>query len=101
MAPLSRRSSEAGASIMEQSAYTIGQAIFIRTDTPDYEEEAVPVKNLEEMVEICSKGRPHRVLEKIIIYSMVDQDPCALTLGFVSASKGQRPANIPHNESDS
>jgi hypothetical protein len=79
---------------MEQSAYAIGQAIFIRTDTPDYAEEAIPFKNLEEMVALCSKSHPDLTLEKVIIYAMPGGEPCALTLGFISASKGQRPANL-------
>jgi len=77
---------------MKQASHTIGQAIFIRTDTPDYEELAFPVRNLEELVEICSQARSNMVLEKVIVYSMVNQDPCALTLGFISATKGQRPS---------
>lgn len=76
---------------METPAYAIGQAVFIRTDTPDYAEEAVPFKTLEEMVKTCSEPRPNLVLEKVVVYSLVNGEPCALTLGFVSATKGQRP----------
>ena len=78
---------------MEPSHYAIGQAVFIRTDTPDYAEETIPFKTLEEMVIICSQVRNNLTLEKIIVYSMVDNELCALTLAFVSASKGQRPEN--------
>jgi hypothetical protein len=74
--------------------YAIGQAVFIRTDTPDYAEETVPFKNLEELVAVCSESRPNLVLEKVIVYSMVNGEPCALTLGFVSATKGQRPGGL-------
>ena len=70
----------------------IGQAIFIRTDTADYAEHPVPFSTLEEMVRICSKSRPNLILEKVIVYSMADGEPSALTLGFVAATKGQRPA---------
>jgi hypothetical protein len=76
---------------MQTPAYAIGQAVYIRTDTPDYVEEIMPFKTLEEMVEICSKAHDGMTLEKVIVYSLVEQEPCALTLGFVSASKGQRP----------
>jgi hypothetical protein len=76
---------------METPAYAIGQAIFIRTDTPDYAEQAIPFKTLEDMVRICSQSHSNLVLEKILIYAMPDGEPCALTLGFVSATKGQRP----------
>jgi len=76
------------------SAYAIGQAVFIRTDTPDYAEESVPFRNLAEMVQICSTPRPDMTLEKVIIYSMVNTEPCALTLGFIAASRGQRPTGL-------
>lgn len=83
---------------MEPSSYSIGQAVFIRTDTPDYQEDVIAFKDLKELVEVCSKSRTNMVLEKVIIYSMADNEPCALTLGFVSATKGQRPGNIPELE---
>lgn len=78
---------------MNPSAYSIGQAVFIRTDTPDYAEVTVPCTSLEELVEVCSSPRPNLTLEKIVVYSMVDGAPCALTLGFISCTKGQRPGN--------
>ena len=75
----------------EQPAYAIGQAIFIRTDTPDYAEQVVPFRSLEEMVAVCSKRLPNLILEKVVVYSLVDGEACAVTLGFMSATKGQRP----------
>jgi hypothetical protein len=71
--------------------YAVGQVIFIRTDTTDYAEHQVPFSTLEEMVRICLESRPNLILEKVIVYSLADGEPCALTLGFVAASKGQRP----------
>ena len=79
---------------MESSAYAIGQAVFIRTDTPDYAEETIPFKTLGEMVSICSSSHPNLTLERVIIYSMVEGEPCALTLGFISATRGQRPGDL-------
>jgi len=76
---------------MEQPSYAIGQAVFIRTDTPDYEEEAVPFQTLEELVKICSQPRCSCVLEKVIVYAMPEGEACAVTLGFVAATKGQKP----------
>ena len=76
---------------METPAYAIGQAIFIRTDTPDYEEQAIPFKTLEELVKICSQPQLNLVLEKILVYAMPDGEPCAVTLGFIAATKGMRP----------
>ena len=78
---------------VESTPYSIGQAVFIRTDTPDYSEETIPFKTIEEMVAVCSKMHPNLTLEKIIVYSLVDKEPVALTLGFVSATRGQRPEN--------
>ena len=76
---------------MPEPAYAIGQAVFIRTDTPDFLEETISFKSLEEMVALCSRSYPNLTLEKVLIYSMIDNEPCALTLGFISATKGQRP----------
>ena len=79
---------------MDNPAYAIGQAVFICTDVPDYQEETLAFKTLEEMVRLCSEPRPDRVLEKVVVFSLVEGEPCALTLGFVSATKGQRPDNL-------
>ena len=79
---------------MKTPAYPIGQAVFIRTDTPDYAEATIPFKDLEELVRVCSQVHENLVLEKILIYAITDGEPCALTLGFISASKGQRPGDL-------
>ena len=78
---------------MQTSAYAIGQAVFIRTDTVDYAEEVIPFRSLEEMVAICAASKANLVLERVIVYSMAEGEPCALTLGFIAATKGQRPAH--------
>jgi len=44
------------------------------------------------MVRICSTSRPNMILEKVIVYSLAEGEPSALTLGFIAATKGQRPA---------
>jgi hypothetical protein len=79
---------------VETPAYAIGQAIFIRTDTADYAEQAVPFRSLEEMVDVCSKRLPNMILEKVIVYSLANGEPCALTLCFLAATKGQRPSHL-------
>jgi hypothetical protein len=76
---------------MSPASYAIGQAVFIRTDVPDYVEETVPFKSLDEMVKICTVPRENLTLEKIVVFSMVNNDAVALTLGFVSASIGHKP----------
>jgi hypothetical protein len=75
----------------ESPAYAVGQAVFIRTDTPDVAEESLTFKSLEELVRICCQCRPNLVLEKVIVFAMPEGEPVALTLGFVAATKGQRP----------
>ena len=75
-------------------SYAIGQAVFIRTDTPDYSEETVPFKSLDELVRLCSTPRENLTLDKVMIYSMVDGEPTALMLGFLSTSKGQAPGTF-------
>ncbi len=76
---------------MSPASYAIGQAVFIRTDVPDYVEETVPFKSLDEMVKVCTVPRENMTLEKIVVFSMVNNDAVALTLGFVSASIGHKP----------
>lgn len=76
---------------MDTGAYAIGQAVFIRTDTPDFQEKAVPFASLEEMVNLCTQPRPNLTLEKIIVHCLSNEEPVAVTLGFISASKGARP----------
>ena len=78
---------------MDNAAYAIGQAVFIRTDTVDYAEEIISFRDLEEMVKTCSQSHPNLVLEKVIVYALADGEPCALTLGFVAATRGQRPTH--------
>lgn len=73
--------------------YAIGQAVFIRTDTLDFAEAIVPFASLEEMILVCSQPRPNLTLEKIVVYGMTGNEPISLTLGFISASQGQRPGN--------
>lgn len=76
-------------------AYAIGQAVFIRTDTLDYAEVIVPFTSLEELVDVCTKPRSNMTLEKVLVYSFINNEPTALTLGFIAASKGQRPISTP------
>ena len=79
---------------MKPPGYPIGQAVFIRTDTPDYAEETIPFKDLEELVQVCSRVHQNLVLEKVLVFALQEGEPCAVTLGFVSASKGQRPGDM-------
>ena len=79
---------------MQNPSYAIGQAVFIRTDTPDFAEETIPFKTLEELVEICSQPRENLTLDKIMVYSMVRGEPHALMLGYLSSSRGQHPGNL-------
>ena len=77
---------------MNEPAYTVGQAVYVRTDTPDFAEEAVPFCSLAELVKVASEPRENCVLEKLIVYAMVGEQPTAVTLSFVAATLGLRPA---------
>lgn len=76
----------------DESAYAIGQAVFLRTDSLDYAEDVIPFRSLDEMVRICSQRYPNQILDKLVVYSMAEGEPCALTLGFVASTKGHRAA---------
>ncbi|MFA6544336.1 MAG: hypothetical protein WCS99_07910 [Limisphaerales bacterium] len=79
---------------MNLPSHAVGQAIFIRTGVSDYVEVPLPFQTLEELVRLCSEPRPGLTLERVVVFSMQDGQPCALTLGFVSASKGVRPGDF-------
>jgi hypothetical protein len=85
---------------MSLPAHSIGQAIFIRTGVPDYVEVALPFQTLDEMVKLCSEPQSGLTLERVVIFSMRDVRPCAVTLGFISASKGIRPISVHPELSD-
>ncbi len=85
---------------MNLPAHAIGQAVFLRTGVPDYVEVALPFQTLEEMVKLCSEPQAGLTLERVVIFSMRVGQPCSLTLGFISASKGIRPGTF-HPESKS
>jgi hypothetical protein len=76
---------------VQSSSYAIGQAVFIRTDTPDFAEETIPFKTLDELVQICATPHENMTLDKVVMYSMVEGEPHSLMLSFLSASKGQVP----------
>lgn len=83
---------------MNPTANAIGQAIFIRTRVPDYAEVSLPFQTLEEMMHVCSNPHPGLTLERVVIFTLSDGQPCALTLGFISASKGVRTDCFPAAE---
>lgn len=70
--------------------HAVGQVIFIRTDCFDYEEFPVAFQTLEELVRICSEPRAGMSLERVVVFQIQDSQPVAVTLGFISASKGLR-----------
>lgn len=76
---------------MASQGYAIGQVIFLRTDTADYAEETVPFQTLDELVRLCTQLRSDRILERVMVYGMVNDEPHAVTFSFLSATKGQRP----------
>jgi len=67
----------------------IGHAIFVRTDVPDYVEEFLPFRTLEEMVRICTTQQSRMTLEKVIVYAKENSESVCLTLGYISSSHGR------------
>ena len=87
---------------MNPSGKTVGQVVFLRTDVSDYTEEIVPFATLEELVRLCSEPRPNALVEKVQVFNEASQGAVAVTLGFLSATRGQRlPAaetvELPHS----
>jgi len=68
----------------------IGEAVYIRTDVPNYVEEKKPFRSLEEMVEICTSHFENMTLEKVIIFASKNGAPVSLTLGFIASSRGRQ-----------
>lgn len=86
---------------MNHSGYAVGQAVFVRTDTVDYAEECVPFASLEDLIKVCSTPRPNRLLEKVVIFCIAGEQPSAVTLGFISATSGQKPKKISEGQTNS
>ncbi len=76
---------------MSVSEHVIGQAVFVRTDVPDYAEVAVSFQNLGELVRLCSEPRPGLLLDKLVIQAKIGGEPRSISLSFLAASKGIRP----------
>jgi hypothetical protein len=76
---------------MPNPGYSVGQVIYLRTDTADYAEETVCFQSLDELVRLCTVPRADRVVERVIVFGLVDNEPHAVTFSFLSATKGQRP----------
>jgi hypothetical protein len=68
----------------------VGQAVFVRTDVPDYAEVKQPFRSLEEMVEICTRPQAGLMLERVVVYASREETPVSLTLGYISSSSGKR-----------
>ena len=79
---------------MQTPDYAIGQAIYLRTDVPDYPEVAFPIQTVGELVRICSAPKPDMLLDKVVFYATIDEETRSVALSFLSASKGARPATI-------
>lgn len=74
---------------MSSPTEAIGHAIFVRTDVPDYVEEFVPFRTLDEMVGVCTTPRSRMTLEKVIVYAKESSESVSLTLGYISSTHGR------------
>lgn len=68
----------------------VGQAVFIRTDVPEYVEVKQPFRSLEEMMEVCTRSQENLMLERVVVYATRGEIPVSLTLGYISSSSGRR-----------
>jgi hypothetical protein len=71
---------------LQNAGYSMGQAVFVRTDTPDFAEYGIPFTSLDEMVRICSNPPGNATLDRVIVSGDNQGAPFTLTLSFVSVS---------------
>lgn len=76
---------------MIKTGNATGQAIYIRTDTSEYAETAIPFHTLEELAAICASHKPNLNLEKVIIFHSRESLTTAITLDFICASQRSAP----------
>lgn len=76
---------------MQQGSLPIGQAVYVRTDSPDYIEVVRPFKTLEDLFEICVRPPANLALEKVMVFSSMAGKSCAVTLGSISTAMGVQP----------
>lgn len=74
---------------MPTPSYSVGHAVFIRSDRPDYPEERVSFQNLEELIQLCSRTRPGCSLEQVVFQAREGETPIAVTLNFLAVSRGR------------
>jgi hypothetical protein len=72
-----------------QTSNAIGEAVFIRTDVPQYLEAKKSFRTLDEMIDICTTTYPKETLEKIVVFASKGGQPVTLTLGFIASSRGR------------
>ncbi len=74
----------------DSATNAIGEAIYVRTDVPQYLEEKIPFRTLEELIDICTTAYPDKTLDKIAVVATKGGLPVTLTLGFIAASRGRQ-----------
>jgi hypothetical protein len=77
---------------MQTQVQTIGQAVYVRTDSPDYIEVMRPFQTLADLVEICTQRPSNLSLEKILVFALGKGEPTAVTLGSISTALGVNPS---------
>ena len=70
----------------------IGQAVYVRTDSPDYIEVVRPFQTLQDLFDICTQAPSCLSLEKILVFANRNGRPCAVTLGEISTDSVARPS---------
>jgi hypothetical protein len=79
---------------MQQGFQPMGEAVYVRTDSPDYIEVVRPFKTLQDLFEICTRPPANLALDKVMVFSSMSGEHCAVTLGSISTALGA-PSALP------
>jgi hypothetical protein len=79
---------------MQTQTDAVGQAVYVRTDSPDYIEVVRPFRTLEDLFEICVQRQANLALDKILVFAWKNGQSCAVTLGEITTAFGVSP-NLP------
>jgi hypothetical protein len=69
----------------------IGQAVYVRTDSPDYIEVVRPFRTLQDLFDVCVNQPSNLSLERILVFSSRDGEPGSVTLASITTALGIRP----------
>jgi hypothetical protein len=77
---------------MQTQPDAVGQAVYVRTDSPDYIEVVRPFRTLQDLFEICVQRPSNLSLEKILVFAWRNGQGCAVTLAEITTAFGVVPS---------